>query len=84
LAGAELSSWRPRSSWNWRDASNTRPFNKETSMRVSRPILSQGCALWGAALLALPGAALANADVEKNIANPKNWAMQAGDSATAS
>jgi len=31
------------------------------------------------ALLALPGAVLANADVEKNIANDKNWAMQAGD-----
>ncbi len=26
-----------------------------------------------------PVAALANADVEKNIANPNNWAMQAGD-----
>ena len=33
----------------------------------------------GCALLALPGMALANADVEKNIANSKNWAMQAGD-----
>ena len=31
------------------------------------------------AVLASPGAALANADVEKNIANSKNWAMQAGD-----
>ena len=30
-------------------------------------------------MLALPGLALANADVEKNIANAKNWAMQAGD-----
>ncbi|HOX67759.1 MAG TPA: PQQ-binding-like beta-propeller repeat protein, partial [Burkholderiaceae bacterium] len=30
-------------------------------------------------MLALPGLALANADVEKNTANPKNWAMQAGD-----
>jgi lanthanide-dependent methanol dehydrogenase len=53
---------------------------KETSMRISlwqflRPALS-----WlGMALLALPGVALANADVEKNIANSKNWAMQAGD-----
>jgi PQQ-dependent dehydrogenase (methanol/ethanol family) len=28
---------------------------------------------------ALPALALANADVEKNIANSKNWAMQAGD-----
>ena len=25
------------------------------------------------------GAAFANADLEKHIANPKNWAMQAGD-----
>ncbi len=33
----------------------------------------------GVALLALPVVAFANADVEKNIANPKNWAMQAGD-----
>ena len=32
-----------------------------------------------AAVLALPLLAHANADVEKNIANPKNWAMQAGD-----
>jgi len=33
----------------------------------------------GMALLALPALAMANADVEKNIANPNNWAMQAGD-----
>ncbi|WP_295647204.1 PQQ-binding-like beta-propeller repeat protein, partial [uncultured Methylibium sp.] len=33
----------------------------------------------GLALLAVPAAVMANADVEKNIANPKNWAMQAGD-----
>ena len=33
----------------------------------------------GLALLALPALAHANADVEKNIANPNNWAMQAGD-----
>jgi PQQ-dependent dehydrogenase (methanol/ethanol family) len=33
----------------------------------------------GVALLALPTLAGANADVEKNIANSKNWAMQAGD-----
>ncbi|MGH1357743.1 MAG: methanol/ethanol family PQQ-dependent dehydrogenase [Burkholderiaceae bacterium] len=32
-----------------------------------------------AAGLALPGFAAANADVEKNVANPGNWAMQAGD-----
>ena len=31
------------------------------------------------ALLATPVLALANADVEKNIADSKNWAMQAGD-----
>jgi lanthanide-dependent methanol dehydrogenase len=49
-------------------------FNKETLMRVHRLR-----ALGGAALLALPALVLANADVEKNIANPKNWAMQAGD-----
>src|SRR3954471_5666452 len=33
----------------------------------------------GMALLAVPALAFANADVEKNIANSKNWAMQAGD-----
>jgi PQQ-dependent dehydrogenase (methanol/ethanol family) len=33
----------------------------------------------GMVLLALPTLAVANADVEKNIANSKNWAMQAGD-----
>jgi PQQ-dependent dehydrogenase (methanol/ethanol family) len=32
-----------------------------------------------ASLFALPLWAGANADVEKNIADPKNWAMQAGD-----
>ena len=30
-------------------------------------------------LLACPAAALANSDVEKLIADPRNWAMQAGD-----
>ncbi|MFO1220427.1 MAG: methanol/ethanol family PQQ-dependent dehydrogenase [Burkholderiaceae bacterium] len=35
-------------------------------------------ALWLVASAA-PTAAVANADVEKNIANSKNWAMQAGD-----
>jgi lanthanide-dependent methanol dehydrogenase len=48
-------------------------------MRISgqthRPVWSRV----GLAVLALPGLALANADVEKNIANEKNWAMQAGD-----
>src|SRR6266550_2566604 len=36
-------------------------------------------ALVSAWLLACPGAALANSDVEKLIADPRNWAMQAGD-----
>jgi lanthanide-dependent methanol dehydrogenase len=31
------------------------------------------------ALTAVAGVVQANSDVEKNIANPKNWAMQAGD-----
>jgi lanthanide-dependent methanol dehydrogenase len=31
------------------------------------------------ALVAAAGSAQANSDVEKNIANPSNWAMQAGD-----
>ena len=31
------------------------------------------------ALAAVAGVSQANSDVEKNIANPKNWAMQAGD-----
>ncbi|OYU74060.1 MAG: PQQ-dependent dehydrogenase, methanol/ethanol family, partial [Burkholderiales bacterium PBB5] len=35
--------------------------------------------LASAAAPALPGPAPANADVEKNMANPKNWAAQAGD-----
>ena len=34
---------------------------------------------FGVALLALPTLVMANPDVEKNIANPGNWAMQAGD-----
>jgi glucose dehydrogenase len=33
----------------------------------------------GTVLLAMPALAMANADVEKNIANSKNWATQAGD-----
>ena len=49
-------------------------------MRISlwqslKPI---GLRLW-VVFLASPGLALANADVEKNIADSKNWAMQAGD-----
>jgi len=31
------------------------------------------------ALVAATGIVQANSDVEKNIANPANWAMQAGD-----
>src|SRR5262249_60712342 len=30
-------------------------------------------------MVLLPGAAAANADLEQLIANPSNWAMQAGD-----
>jgi PQQ-dependent dehydrogenase (methanol/ethanol family) len=50
-------------------------------MRVSSPSRPLGWALSAAAaaLIALPGVVQANADVEKNIANSKNWAMQAGD-----
>lgn len=47
-----------------------------TSFRATRPGLRP---LLAAAVLALPVLAGANADVEKNIANSKNWAMQAGD-----
>jgi len=35
--------------------------------------------LVGALLVAVPALAIGNADVEKNIADSKNWAMQAGD-----
>lgn len=35
--------------------------------------------LLAALLLALPGLALANADLEAKMADPKNWAAQAGD-----
>jgi lanthanide-dependent methanol dehydrogenase len=45
------------------------------SRQTIRWILRPGCA----AVFALPGLVLANADVEKNISNPGNWAMQAGD-----
>lgn len=34
---------------------------------------------WATVAAALPMSAGANADVEKNVANSKNWAMQAGD-----
>ncbi len=48
-------------------------------MRNSGPSIRRTSRLLGAMLLALPTLAFANADVEKNIANSKNWAMQAGD-----
>lgn len=48
-------------------------------MRVSRQSSAGLMRRLGLALLALPALALANADVEKNIANSGNWAMQAGD-----
>ncbi len=48
-------------------------------MRIARHFHRPAWLCVSSALLALPGLALANADVEKNIANSKNWAMQAGD-----
>ena len=45
----------------------------------SRQFIRRICWGAGAVILALPGLAVANPDVEKNIANSKNWAMQAGD-----
>ena len=45
----------------------------------SRQFIKRICWGAGAIILALPGLAIANPDVEKNIANSKNWAMQAGD-----
>jgi PQQ-dependent dehydrogenase (methanol/ethanol family) len=54
-------------------------FNKETSMRFSRHFHRPAWLRLGLALFVLPSLAFANADVEKNIANSKNWAMQAGD-----
>src|SRR2546422_9443678 len=53
-------------------------LNKETSMRISRHFHRPAWLRLGLALLALPTVAFANADVEKNIADSKNWAMQAG------
>ena len=44
-----------------------------------KPSIALMAQTFGGLLLAVPAVALANADVEKNIANPKNWAMQAGD-----
>ena len=48
-------------------------------MRLSRLLSASFARQLGLALLALPALAHANADVEKNIANSGNWAMQAGD-----
>jgi PQQ-dependent dehydrogenase (methanol/ethanol family) len=48
-------------------------------MRISGQTVGRSWRPMAAALLALPVLAFANADVEKNIANSKNWAMQAGD-----
>ncbi len=47
-------------------------------MRMTGRFDNRSWRLLGVALLAAPGLAAANDDVEKNIANPKNWAMQAG------
>src|SRR5262245_31400481 len=52
---------------------------KETSMRISGHFHGRGWRYCALALFAMPALAIANADVEKNIANSKNWAMQAGD-----
>lgn len=48
---------------------------RTSSWQSLRPLWSR---LW-MVCLAFPGVAIANADVERNIANSKNWAMQAGD-----
>jgi lanthanide-dependent methanol dehydrogenase len=48
-------------------------------MRISGQTPWTAWSLVGTLFLAVPGLAHANADVEKNIANSKNWAMQAGD-----
>lgn len=45
----------------------------------SRQFIKRICWSAGAVALALPILAVANPDVEKNIADSKNWAMQAGD-----
>jgi len=45
----------------------------------SGPSTRRASRLLGAMLMVLPALALANADVEKHIANSKNWATQAGD-----
>ena len=48
-------------------------------MQISGQQLGRPWRFVAAALLAVPVLAFANPDVEKNIANSKNWAMQAGD-----
>jgi len=48
-------------------------------MRVAHTKYSKLVYAGLASLLALPGVAAANADLEKQIANQNNWAMQAGD-----
>ena len=48
-------------------------------MRIAKHFHRSAWLGLGCALLALPGSVLANADVEKNIADSKNWAVQAGD-----
>lgn len=46
---------------------------------VDRPWFGKTLAMVMAGLLAAPVMSWANADLEKMIANPNNWAMQAGD-----
>jgi len=48
-------------------------------MMVKRPRVPWRQFIAAAAMLVLPALAHANADVEKNIADSKNWAVQAGD-----
>jgi lanthanide-dependent methanol dehydrogenase len=51
----------------------------DSLMQLSRYIPKATWLGLGIGLLALCGSAQANPDVEKNIADSKNWAMQAGD-----
>jgi PQQ-dependent dehydrogenase (methanol/ethanol family) len=44
-----------------------------------KPSIALMAQTFGGLMLAVPAVALANADVEKNIAKAGNWAMQAGD-----
>jgi lanthanide-dependent methanol dehydrogenase len=61
--------------FHWQETPSA--FSKEFPMRRIFKQWSM-CSLT-ALVMALPTLAFANADVEKNIANPKNWATQAGD-----